>query len=486
MPAMRRGALTVRARCSTAGRSISPRGVNFASSDLNVCNFGATQGEIFAGQSGTCTITATIATFSTTATGTIRSFSPTALSFVSIPGFANNVDVSGDFAYVAAGSAGLQIVDVSNRLSPHIVASLALPGNANDVRLDGTRAYVAGGTAGLHIVDISSPLSPHLLGSITLPAPGDAYDVRPQGNLVYVADGPAGLLIIDASSPAHPRIAGSVRPPGIVAHGVDVNGQIAVVAAGFSGIQVFNVANPAAPVLLGSVRLPDETKDVVVNGTIAYVADYQGSLQTVDFSIPTAPRLVPPSTPIDADKSGYLMDVALAPPFVFGADVKFFNGVPISDVSTPSDPRWRTILDFRNLRDDDGTGIAVDGNPCLSGDEPWHSGERLVRRRRLYIGQYRAPRTSRIGTDRTCIVSPAEGASIVSESIRSACRRPTTWPSCPSISGDGAVVFSDTSAPQLIQHRDRGHRPRPPHALGDGGRPRIERRRGRRRARHRH
>jgi Uncharacterized conserved protein len=128
---------------------------------------------------------------------------------------------------------------------PRIVASLALPGNANDVRLDGTRAYVAGGTAGLHIVDISSPLSPHLLGSITLPAPGDAYDVRPQGNLVYVADGPAGLLIIDVSSPDHPRIAGSVRPPGIVAHGVDVNGQIAVVAAGFSGIQVFNVANPA-------------------------------------------------------------------------------------------------------------------------------------------------------------------------------------------------------------------------------------------------
>ncbi len=96
---------------------------------------------------------------------------------------------------------------------------------------------------------------------------------------MYVADGPAGLLIIDVSSPDHPRIAGLVMPPGIVAHGVDVIGQIAVVAAGFSGIQVFNVANPTAPVLLGSVGLPDETKDVVVNGTIAYVADYQAAFR---------------------------------------------------------------------------------------------------------------------------------------------------------------------------------------------------------------
>ena len=38
-----------------------------------------------------------------------------ALSFVTIPGFANNVDVSGNFAYVAAGAAGLQVVNVANR-----------------------------------------------------------------------------------------------------------------------------------------------------------------------------------------------------------------------------------------------------------------------------------------------------------------------------------------------------------------------------------
>ena len=112
---------------------------------------------------------ATIGAFSDTTAGTIRSFTPTALSFVNIPGFANSVDVAGDVAYVAAGSAGLQVIDVSDRANPRLMASaaLALPGNANDVKLDGTRAYVAAGSAGLHIIDVSKPMSPRLICAST-------------------------------------------------------------------------------------------------------------------------------------------------------------------------------------------------------------------------------------------------------------------------------------------------------------------------------
>lgn len=45
---------------------------------------------------------------------TVNTFTPQALSFLPIPGFANAVAVQGDHAYVAAGAAGLQIVDVSD------------------------------------------------------------------------------------------------------------------------------------------------------------------------------------------------------------------------------------------------------------------------------------------------------------------------------------------------------------------------------------
>src|SRR3989442_15028452 len=53
---------------------------------------------------------------------------------------------------------------------------------------------------------------------------------------------------------------------------------------------------------------------------------------------------------------------ALLGQFAFGADVFFVNGVPIINVSDPANPIPVAILDFRNFRDDNGTGIAADAN----------------------------------------------------------------------------------------------------------------------------
>jgi hypothetical protein len=62
--------------------------------------------------------------FAANATGTVRTFAPIALSVLSIPGYANNVDVSGNFAYVAAGEAGLQVVDAAGPRHPSIVGAI--------------------------------------------------------------------------------------------------------------------------------------------------------------------------------------------------------------------------------------------------------------------------------------------------------------------------------------------------------------------------
>jgi hypothetical protein len=422
---------------------ITSRGVNLASSDLTVCNFGATEGQVFAGQSGSCTITATFATFSASATGTVNTFAPAALSFVSIPGFANSVDVSGDFAFVAAGGSGVQIVDVTNRRAPVVAASLALAGNANDVKLDGTRAYVAAGSAGLHVVDVSDPRSPRLLGSVD--TPGTAHDVRASGNLAVVADGANGLQVIDVSSPDRPRIIGSVAVGG-VARGVDLSGFRAVVAAGPSGLKVIDLANPAAPAIVGSVALTDDAKDVVLNGSIAYVANYQASLRVVDISNPASPRVAGSTTQA---LGGMLMDVASAPPFVFGADVFFVNGVPIVDATIPGNPIARAILDFRGFRDDDGTGIAVDGSFVYMTAsrgivENGTSGDT-----RLYIGQYRALEDLKGVRPTVTLTAPADAATFIEgETIAfTATAHDDVGVAAVSFLIDGAVVFTDTAAP---------------------------------------
>jgi hypothetical protein len=183
------------------------RGTNYASSDLTIVSFAA-DGQIFAGQAGFATVTVSNSGFSAFVSATGRNFAPIPLSSLSLPGFANNVEVSGDYAYVAAGPAGLHVVDVSSRRAPVLVRTLALPGNANDVRLRAPYAYVAGGSAGLHVVDVSNPLDPALVASVD--TPGEAIDLAVGSDAVFVADGSSGVQVIGVADPAHPAILGSL------------------------------------------------------------------------------------------------------------------------------------------------------------------------------------------------------------------------------------------------------------------------------------
>ena len=101
-----------------------------------------------------------------------------------------NVDISGGYAFIAAGSAGLVVVDVSDRASPFVVAALDTTGNANDVKVVGDRAYVADGALGLQIIDVGDPLLPSLLGNFDT---ADAWDVDVIGGLAFLADGAAAV-----------------------------------------------------------------------------------------------------------------------------------------------------------------------------------------------------------------------------------------------------------------------------------------------------
>lgn len=332
-------------------------GTNYTSSDLAVCNFGIAGGRVLAGSDGTCTVTASNSGFSAQATGTVTTFAPVALSSIPIPGYANNVDVGGNFAYVAAGAAGLQVVDVSDPRTPVIVGSRDTPGNANDVRVVGDLAYVADGAAGLQIIDVSDPTNPVIVGAMD--TPGEAQDVMVSGVRAYVADGDFGLQIVDTSNPAAPNILGSVDTPG-TARGVAVSGDLAVVADDepASTVQIIDVTNPANPQVVGSVDIPLQTKDVAVRNNLAYVAAFFSGFQIVDLSVPASPRI------IGSDPSNFApRDIELSGGFALAASAFFRNAVPITDISDPTNPLFRAIVDFSPLLGLEenvvGTGIAL-------------------------------------------------------------------------------------------------------------------------------
>ena len=73
--------------------------------------------------------------------------------------------VSGSFAYVAAGGAGLRIININEPAAPVEVGFYDTPGTASGVEVWGSMAIVSDGTAGVHLIDVSDPTTPVLVAT---------------------------------------------------------------------------------------------------------------------------------------------------------------------------------------------------------------------------------------------------------------------------------------------------------------------------------
>ncbi|WP_196803242.1 cadherin domain-containing protein, partial [Dolichospermum circinale] len=111
---------------------------------------------------------------------------------------AQGVQVVSNYAYVADGESGLQIIDISNPSTPTRKGNYDTSGYAYDVQVVGNYAYVADAYSGLQIIDISNPTNPTRKGNYD--TSGYARGVQVVGNYAYVADNDGGLKIIDVSN----------------------------------------------------------------------------------------------------------------------------------------------------------------------------------------------------------------------------------------------------------------------------------------------
>lgn len=294
-----------------------------------------------------------------------------------------DIFVLGNYAYVACGNDGLQIVDISNPNSPYIVGTYDTPGNAYDVDVyvNNTYAFVADWSGGLRIIDVSNPASPTEVGhyggasnptvygvfirgnyaytaevggfsildisSLNTPVavshyslPGKARQVYVNGNYAYVANDTAGLRIFDISNLSAPVLVGSYNTPGI-ADSVLVIGTRAYVADGSSGLRIIDVSTASIPFELGHIDTPGYASEVFINSIYAFVADNSRNLRIIDISNPVSPVEVyayePPS---------YAQKIAISGNYLYVADED--KGLVILDVSEPSTPN---VIGYCELHD---------------------------------------------------------------------------------------------------------------------------------------
>lgn len=277
-------------------------------------------------------------------------------------GYAFDVCVFGDNAYVADGAMGLRIMDISDPATPVLSGTYDTPGTAYRLCVSGDNAYVADLASGLLVIDVSDPTTPALLGSYD--TAGSAYDVCVRGDHAYVADSVGGLQVIDVSDPTTPTLAGTLDTPGY-AQGVDVGGDHAFIADYSEGLQVVDISDPTAPALVGTYNTSGTARGIQIRGNWAYVADGASGLQLIDISDPTSPTLTG-----SYDTAADVFDVFVWGDRAFVTDGTF--GIRLIDVSEPAAP---TLV---RTCDTPGTprAVHVDGDHVYVAD--WGHGLQVI------------------------------------------------------------------------------------------------------------
>jgi hypothetical protein len=117
-----------------------------------------------------------------------------------LPGLAEDITIKPGtkYALLACGPAGLQIVDYSDTAQIKLVGSFATGGYAKEVCVVGDLAYIAAELHGVQIIDISNVASPKRIGIVKTKK---ARGITVSNGYVYVADQYEGLIIIKIPQP---------------------------------------------------------------------------------------------------------------------------------------------------------------------------------------------------------------------------------------------------------------------------------------------
>ncbi|MBZ0264865.1 hypothetical protein K8I28_09360, partial [bacterium] len=296
------------------------------------------------------------------------------------------LDVQDEFVY-AVGQDGLVILNVSIPAVPHFLSRLIFAGLPDDVEVSGDYAYVTVDNDGLYVVDISDPATPEQVGNLT--ELGNTHRIHIQGNLAFITLlYEEQIAVVDLSTPWAPTLEafyevefyasdisvdqnlaidvtlrgnisfrdisdfGDVNQLGFLVfppfdpHSMDIDRErnIAVTADGYFGIQFISYDDPANPQLLADIDTNlDRFQGVDVKPELAYFCTagspsepfYEAGQLTYDYTDPENPLLV------GAYRSyGRLIDIELRDNIAFLLDEKV--GLRSVDIS---DPGMLTELD---------------------------------------------------------------------------------------------------------------------------------------------
>ncbi len=197
---------------------------------------------------------------------------------VDTAGYASDIYVHENYAYVADNLNGLAIINVSDPKNPGQPSYVDTYGTAIDVIVEGNYAYVSNGISGIAIIDISDPTNSSLIGWYD--TPWYALSIYANDNTAYIADYEGGMAVVNISDPSQPRTISYENLNGTV---LDVNGhgdylyvtgifEIVPPCFGYNGIKIFDNSDPSNLLLLNQICIRGFVLDTVISEGYAFSA----------------------------------------------------------------------------------------------------------------------------------------------------------------------------------------------------------------------
>jgi hypothetical protein len=166
---------------------------------------------------------------------------PTIVQFYPRLGNAGKLVFADDRAYLVDPEGNVLILSINDKGELGQLGGVFLPKPATRIALLDPYVLIAAGGAGILVVDVTEPAAPVIVA--TYDTAGYASDLAPEGRYLYVADGMEGLRVLDAGNPTQLREVGFHTLPGGAIRLAVHNGTI-YVASGLGGVTILKHGLP--------------------------------------------------------------------------------------------------------------------------------------------------------------------------------------------------------------------------------------------------
>ena len=185
---------------------------------------------------------------------------------------------------------GLYVLDTSDVSEPTLVTTVPFDfAGIEGMAYDAPYLYVTSRTEGLLVFDVSEPSDPEELAAVEgIATTWELAEVA--DGWTYAADNDLELVPIDLSDPTSPVLGTPVDLGGAVLH-VERLGDLLLASVGYVGLVVLSLEDPAAPEVLSTSPTGGTVLMAAGDGDLAVVVDHE-AISAFDISDPTRPVLL--------------------------------------------------------------------------------------------------------------------------------------------------------------------------------------------------